>query len=74
MRTAPVSNKLYRAQAIIKTKANKNHVYLYNEMSDFITKNKIGAVFKNNEIELPSISLQLLEKLRKLGIKFKISN
>ena len=58
-----------RIKAVINRQENKHRQYLYNEVFKFIKEQKIGASFKTNEIEIPSVQYSALNKLKALGIK-----
>ena len=49
---------------------NKGRTYLYNEVGDLMREFRIPAVFKTQEIELPSVSNNIILRLKELGIKF----
>ena len=49
---------------------NKGRTYLYNEVGDLMREFHIPAVFKTEEIELPSVSGNFISRLKDLGIKF----
>ncbi len=53
-----------------KYKKNINKPYLYNDVLDITKDFRVGAVFHNNKIELPSPTKEIIEKLRSLGIAY----
>jgi hypothetical protein len=54
----------------IKGADNKSRLYLYNEVNDITKEFKIPATFHTGEIELPSVTKDVIKKLNDLGIKF----
>ena len=70
MRIDSISPASFGAAVKIRGAENKGHVYLYNEVNSLMREFRIPAVFKTQEIELPSVSDNIIAKLNKLGIKF----
>ena len=54
----------------IKCAENRHRQYLYNEIEAIRKEYKIPANFRTHEIELPSISKAIVDKLKELNIKF----
>lgn len=70
MKVSYVSSTNFGANIRIKSADNNKHKFLYNEMIDFTRYHGIPANFRTHEIELPSVSVEILQKLNKLKIKF----
>ena len=70
MRIDSISPAGFGAAVRIRGAENQGRVYLYNEVNNLMREFKIPAVFKTQEIELPSVSENIIAKLNKLGIKF----
>ena len=49
---------------------NKKHPFLYNEIENLRKEFKFPANFKTQEIELPSVSVDIFRKLNELKIRF----
>lgn len=49
---------------------NKGNEFLHNHIQKITNDFKIPATFRSYEIELPSVSQAIIEKLNELGIKF----
>ena len=70
MRIDSISPASFKAAVKIRGAENQGRVYLYNEVNSLMREFRIPAVFKTEEIDLPSVSNQIISKLNKLGIKF----
>ena len=70
MKVNNVTSTNFGAGVRIRCTENKNHQYLYNEINDITKEFKIPATFRTQEIELPSITKDILKKLKDLGINF----
>jgi len=62
----------FRAAVNISSIENKGRIYLYNEVNNITKEFKIPATFRTNNIELPSVTDNVINKLKELGIKFNI--
>lgn len=62
-------NPVNRINVLISTHANKHKTYLYNEMWDFAKEHGLGGTFNNDYITISNMPENLLDKLKKLGIK-----
>ena len=60
----------FKAATVIKCSENKGHKYLYNEVLNLTREYHIPATFRTEQIELPSISKTIMEKLKELKINF----
>ena len=60
----------FKAAINISCKENKGKIYLYNEVNNITKEFKIPATFRTNNIELPSVTDKVINKLKELGIKF----
>ena len=54
---------------LISTHANKHKYYLYNECFDFAKEHKLVGSFGNDYITIEKVPENLLDKLKKMGIK-----
>ena len=74
MYIAPVTNCAFTGLRPVrisaKSKTNKAHPFLYNEVLNIVRKEKIGAVFHITKIELPAPTRKAVKELRKHGIKY----
>ena len=70
MKVYSIHPTTFKAGIGIKSANNKQHQFLYNEVLKLTRDFKIPANFRSKEIELPSISEKIIEKLNELGIKF----
>jgi hypothetical protein len=62
--------KINRINIEVSRLANKERVYLYNEMMTFARENKLGGTFGNDYINLSGVPENLTKKLEELEIKF----
>ena len=53
-----------------KSKTNKSHPFLYNEVLNIVRKEKISAIFHTTKIDLPSPTRKAVKELRAQGIKY----
>ena len=60
----------FRAGVRIKSAENRHRQYLYNDLIGITKEFRIPANFKTHEIELPSVSKSIIDKLKELNIKF----
>lgn len=70
MRINNIEPTNFGAKARIRGIDNQKHPYLYNEIIALTKEYKIPATFKTHEIELPSVSNDVMKKLNELKIKF----
>ena len=63
--------KVNRINIEVSRYANKERVYLYNEMMTFARENKLGGTFGNDYINLSGVPENLTKELEELEIKFK---
>ena len=70
MKVNNISSTNFRAAVRITSAENKSHQFLYNEINGLTREFKIPASFHTQEIELPSVSKQIIDRLKELGIKF----
>jgi len=70
MKINSISPATFGTAIRIRGAENQGRVYLYNEVNNLMREFSIPAVFKTEEIELPSVSEKIISKLNKLGIKF----
>ena len=54
----------------INSAENKHRQYLYNEIEAIRKEFKIPVSFRTQDIELPSVSKNIINRLKELGIKF----
>lgn len=54
----------------INSMENKENQYLYNHILKITRDFKIPATFHTQEIELPTVTKDILKKLKELGIRF----
>lgn len=57
---------------IILASENKKNTYLYNQISDMIKEHHVPGIFQTNAIELPSVTEEVLKKVKELGIKYSV--
>ena len=62
--------KVNRINVLISTHANKNKTYLYNECFDFAKQHGLNGDYGSDYITIEKVPENLLDKLKKLGIKF----
>lgn len=55
---------------LISTHANKHKYYLYNECFDFAKEHGLTGGYGHDYITIEKVPENLLDKLKKLGIKF----
>ena len=60
----------FGTKAHIRCIDNKDHPLLYNEIISIVKEFKIPANYRTQEIELPSVSNDIIKKLNELKIKF----
>ena len=70
MRINSINPTSFGAGIKIMSVENKGRTFLYNDVNDLMREFHIPAVFKTEEIELPSVSNNIISRLRELGIKF----
>ena len=70
MKVNNISSTNFQAGVRISAKENENCKYLYNHVNNLTKEFHIPATFHTKEIELPSVSKMILERLKDLGIKF----
>lgn len=63
--------KIPRINIVIPANQNTHRQFLYNEMLDFLNKNKLGGEFTNEHIKFRSMPEVLTTSLEKLGINFE---
>ena len=63
--------KINRINVEVSRLANKERVYLYNEMMNFARENKLGGTFGNDYITISGMPEGLCKVLEDLKIKFK---
>jgi len=71
MKVNQISSTNFGTIVRIKSADNSKHPFLYNEIEQLRKDYRIPANFKTHEIELPSVSVDILHKLNELKIKFK---
>lgn len=54
----------------IPSDSNKHIKYLYNNVLDIVKQNKIPAMFGTKGIDLPSVTKNIIDKIKELGIIF----
>lgn len=54
----------------ISSDSNKHIKYLYNDVLDIVKQNKIPAMFGTKGIDLPSVTKNIIDKIKELGIIF----
>lgn len=74
MKTNRISSTNFQSGIKVNCKDNKNIKYLYNEILGVTREYKIPANFQTPGITLPSVTKDVLKKLRELGIKYKEVN
>ena len=70
MKINNIDSTNFCAKAYIRCAENQKHEYLYNEILNLTNKYKIPANFRTEDIDLPSVSTDILKTLNKLKIKF----
>ncbi len=70
MKVNNISSTNFGAGVFIKGSENQHCKFLYNDIEAVRKEFKIPALFHTHDVELPSISKAVLQKLKELGIKF----
>ena len=70
MKVNNVCSTNFGAGIRINSAENKSCQFLYNKVNSLTYEFKIPATFHTHEIELPTVSKAVLEKLKSFGIKF----
>ena len=70
MKVNNVSSTNFNAGVKIRGNDNLGHKYLYNEINRLTNEYKIPATFRTEEIELPTVNIDILKRLNSLKIKF----
>ena len=73
MYITPITNYSFTGdpiRIIAKSRNNKKHPFLYNEVLAITRKERISATFHNNRIDLPAPTKEAIAQLKLLNIKF----
>lgn len=70
MKVNSISSTNFGAGINIKSAENQHRRFLYNDIEAIRKEFKIPANFRTHEVELPSVSKEILKKLKDLEIKF----
>ena len=65
-----ISSTNFGSGVFIKSSENQHRKFLYNDIEAIRKEFKIPASFHTHDVELPSISKAVIQKLNELGIKF----
>ncbi len=70
MRIDAIRPTNFKGGVNINAAQNKECKYLYNKLLALTNEYKIPANFRTYEVELPTVTKVIIEKLNELGIKF----
>lgn len=70
MKVNNIASTNFGVNVRIKSADNKKHQFLYNEIEQLRKDYRIPVNFKTHEIELPSVSVNILKVLNELKIRF----
>ena len=70
MKTNAVTPTNFQSGVKIRAAENKSHKFLYNEVLELTRKQGLPANFRTHEIELPSVTIDIMKMINSLKIKF----